>query len=488
MFKPFVWCLSSCARPPRLTMDPEHLSEDHRVPKSKSRRQRSRSVRQRLWHSLHGTDTHGASSCNASASLELLNSKLHFLEHLVLDLHWAALGQWGYFPSCEAHIAEPSDIHCDTQLNAVLKSLQSPESNLDADCPLDAVCHPDAAGTLPTCVNPKGRCDLQSSPPAVEVGGCKQPETAHTDTGDYTLDCCLWVERPHVTFAPPGSKTSNELQFEAAVLIQKFFRRRYGNASCTLDLRCTTCDKLYSRDVHGLLCTSACCSGGFFYCTYCWKDCSRCHCTQPHTKAHINLNYECAACNRYCNQSLVAWCANDGYGCTSAQQQEMFHSYCMLQPQCQSSLHLCWRCVANGNIIQTSSDEASAAAGTDSDKDEGEGEINEETVHGHSGAGNPVHNEEVSILSSQGTEQDNPSVRDLLRTLQGRLDFVLNFLGAIDAGSLPFAVPLEERVRVGDFLRSTLAWVSEFRSKAEFKSKIAEVDDYMTCLVKRHQT
>ena len=59
------------------------------------------------------------------------------------------------------------------------------------------------------------------------------------------------------------------------------------------------------------------------------------------------------------------------------------------------------------------------------------------------------------------------------------MDFVLNFFGAIDAGSLPFVVPLEERVRVEDFLRSALAWVNEFRSKAEFKNKITEVDDYI---------
>ncbi len=89
-------------------------------------------------------------------------------------------------------------------------------------------------------------------------------------------------------------------------------------------------------------------------------------------------------------------------------------------------------------------------------------------------------------LSSSSIE-DNLSVREWLQTLQGRLDLVLNLLSALHARSLPFDIALVERRDIEHFLRSTIAWVSEFRSKDDFKSKVAEVDDDTACTVKKHK-
>ena len=73
--------------------------------KSKSRRQRATAVRSQLWKSLQSSRS-GEAVTNNDALLSGILSKLTFMESLVFDVHWAAIGQWQGFNDIDHSIVQ----------------------------------------------------------------------------------------------------------------------------------------------------------------------------------------------------------------------------------------------------------------------------------------------------------------------------------------------------------------------------------------------
>ena len=143
----------------------------------------------------------------------------------------------------------------------------------------------------------------------------------------------------------------------------------------------------------------------------------------------------------------------------------MFHTYCMVvvggQGQC--SKLLCAICASTSHLHPE--EPASSSEGECSDTSD------------------CTENQQVIAAKAEETPSHPQSARQLLKTLQGRLDLAINLIEPADSVNPTFTLPIAARSNMEALVRASMAWVDESRTPVEFQEKIDELDQYMASVM-----
>ena len=88
-------------------------------------------------------------------------------------------------------------------------------------------------------------------------------------------------------------------------------------------------------------------------------------------------------------------------------------------------------------------------------------------------------NQQVIAAKAEETPSHPQSARQLLKTLQGRLDLAIHLIKLAPT----FTLPIAARSNMEALVRASMAWVDESRTPVEFQEKIDELDQYMASVM-----
>ena len=156
-------------------------------------------------------------SDGAATQMDLIFTRLASLEYLLLDLHWVAIGQYNHCHTSsffgdgatgtdEAYLAESPTLND--------QSICSSKHNV--------VC---GSGLSDSPPSDKKGSDLLAEP-SCTISQCATL-APDQDSQDSQQQYCIWNHGSKHTFIKPGSATARELEEEAAIVLQRYFKREF---------------------------------------------------------------------------------------------------------------------------------------------------------------------------------------------------------------------------------------------------------------------